>query len=156
MFLDFGFSIRFQVDNPIPFERGRQFYWGWLSLFGGTIISNILGFLYNVFRLWPLDQVSGWQATQEWVSYLSGGVSLPKSTHDTRSVSQRGVLVIVTWINERTSMISLRTIWEARSSFQFYKILVYSSFTATLLIPGQTGRWKTTVWSQIMCMDTSR
>ena len=64
MLLDFAFSIGFQVGNQrvgVPFERGRQFYWGWLSLFGGTIISNILGFLYNVFRLWPLDQVSGCQ-----------------------------------------------------------------------------------------------
>ena len=97
---------------------------------GKIIISNILGFLYNVFRLWPLDQVSGWQATQEWVSYLSAGVSFTKI--NTRyAVSSQGLLVIVTSLskNERASIISSRTIWVARFSFQLSKILASSPNT---------------------------
>ena len=57
---------------------------------GKIIISNILGFLYNVFRLWPLDQVSGWQPKSGCPIWAQVSV-LPKSTHDTRSV-HRGFL----------------------------------------------------------------
>ena len=69
-------------------------------------------------------------ATQEWVSYLSAGVSFTKI--NTRyAVSSQGLLVIVTSLskNERASIISSRTIWVARFSFQLSKILASSPNT---------------------------